>query len=76
MAGLVTDTLPLWQIIRSLFFNICLRKCAVRAVEFLHDGILDADALDSVVEFWEGVDPMQEKRVHALAQFVWIQNQK
>ena len=60
MAAFLAERFPLWQIIGSLFLDIRLGVRAVRAVEFLHNRVLHADFLDSLVERGEGIGPRRK----------------
>ena len=57
MTAFLAERFPLRQIIGSLFLDIRLGVRAVRAVEFLHNRVLHADFLDSLVERRESIGP-------------------
>lgn len=50
MIALFAERLPLWKVVRSLLLDVGLCVGAMRAGELLGDGILDADALDDLIE--------------------------
>lgn len=67
MLTFLRQRLPLWQVVRPLFLDVCLSISPVSSCKLLGDGILDFDAFDRLVQSWQRVDPRIREQVSEYA---------